>query len=541
MKFMITNGSLFGFECEEYEKEVIIPDGVTCIESEAFREIFNIESVVMPDSVTRIESLAFLDCWNLSEIRFSDNLKYAGHNAFENTKWLSEQKDGMVIINRNLLYCYQGSEKDVIIPDNITYIAEGAFYENKRVESIIMSDNILKTGSSAFGGCTNLRKIRLSENLSEIESYLFCRCFSLKEIRIPDKVTRICYASFDQCMNLESLTFPEKHITIDPDVFEDTKWLLNYESDFVIIHDTLYKYKGKQADVMIPDNIRIICNEAFAENPYIENVIMPDSVTQIGSSQQCFSDGVFHKCRKLKSVRLSDNLLYIGENAFYKCSSLECIEIPKSVKTIGSSAFYGCTSLRKIDVMGKPKISTNAFEKTKPRYDWVTAVKYDEFKLSYNDEKKEYCFSFRSGKEIITHTVNGTIPEIINGLTSYRDISTGRYGYKNKIGDITIPAEYDMVQPFSSDGYAVVVKKEKFGIINTQGESVIKAIHDFIRSDFPDLIAAVRFGGKWGFISVKNTSRYLVKPSFEEVSDCICGYAAVRKNGKWGLIRINFG
>ena len=52
---------------------VIIPDGVKCIESEAFSDCESISSVVVPDSVTTIGDWAFSGCKNLTSVRLPQN------------------------------------------------------------------------------------------------------------------------------------------------------------------------------------------------------------------------------------------------------------------------------------------------------------------------------------------------------------------------------------------------------------------------------------------------------------------------------------
>lgn len=83
-----------------------------------------------------------------------------------------------------------------------------------------------------------------------------------------------------------------------------------------------------------------------------------------------------------------------------------------------------------------------------------------------------------------------------------------------------------------------MIEKEIFGVVNVQGKFVFPAKDDFIRLDFPDMIAVVRVYEDWGFIDMNDN--YVVTPCFDKVSDCIGGFAAVKKDGKWGFIRVNF-
>lgn len=497
--FKVRNESwLSAIECEDDEKHVLIPDGVTGIEIAAFKGLENIESVVMPDSVTIIEAYAFQNCINLSEIKFSANLENINKHAFRNTKWLENQGD-FAVVNDNVLYKYQGNEKEVVIPENIQRISEYAFAKNKNVESIIMSDNVLKIENQAFLLCKNLKYIRMSEKLSVIEEKLFRGCNSLEEISNTNNVNKIKHMAFAGCVKLEKINFPG---IVDIEAIEancgleHTMWFENYDSDFVIIGDLLYKYKGNQSEIIVPENIRII-----------------------------------------------------GNSSFSGCTSIKSIIIPESVKIIGESAFYGCTSLKNVEIFGKPKIMDDAFGKTGLEFDWVIQPEFEEFNLSYDEEKYEYTFSLISENKTVTRTFNIIMPKRDEDTTIYFDYKTGFYGAKNKIGDVIAEPEYSLILPFF-DGYAVVLKNKgighsySYGVIDIKGDVLLATEYKFIRPDFPDRVAAVKNGCKWGFINVIGKCKdyeYLVSPQFEEVSDYIQGHAAVKKDGKWGLIRVNLG
>jgi len=191
---------------------------------------------------------------------------------------------------------------------------------------------------------------------------------------------------------------------------------------------------------------------------------------------------------------------------------------------------------------GKPKIKKNAFEKTGLEFDWIIQPEFDEFNLSYDEEKYEYTFSLISENKTETRKFNAVMPGRNEGVTIFRDITTGKYGVKNKIGDIITEAVYDVITPFS-DGYAVVANEDEicpgslYGVITITGDTVIPVEYEFIRPDFPENVAAVRAGNDWGLITLTGRNKnqiFFVSPQFEEVSDYIQGHAAVKKRRKMG-------
>ena len=80
---------------------------------------------------------------------------------------------------------------------------------------------------------------------------------------------------------------------------------------------------------------------AFEECELIENIIIPDTVTDIGIGAFCW-------CTELTTIKLPSSLESIEYGVFYECNSLTSITIPNTVTTIGDEAFITCTSLGNI-------------------------------------------------------------------------------------------------------------------------------------------------------------------------------------------------
>lgn len=102
-------------------------------------------------------------------------------------------------------------------------------------------------------------------------------------------------------------------------------------------------YEGTSTRVRIASEykglpVRNIYEKAFYDNDLITHVVIPDSVTHIGTS--AFSD-----CSALKSVVMGDGVTSIGSYAFSYCSALKSLEIPDSVTSIGNNAFGSCSKL----------------------------------------------------------------------------------------------------------------------------------------------------------------------------------------------------
>ena len=107
--------------------------------------------------------------------------------------------------------------------------------------------------------------------------------------------------------------------------------------------------------INIPNTIRSIEDEAFAKCTGLKAITIPDSVTTLGPK-------VFAECTNLTSVKLSNRLVEIPKYAFSGCIKLQNLTIPTSVKVINSKAFDGCTALSNIDIPDTIKtLASDAF------------------------------------------------------------------------------------------------------------------------------------------------------------------------------------
>ncbi len=85
--------------------------------------------------------------------------------------------------------------------------------------------------------------------------------------------------------------------------------------DFDIENGVLTKYTGSNGDVVIPEGITSIGDNAFSGCSSLESITLPEGVTSIGW-------GAFRDCSSLKSITLPEEVTSIGESAFSGCAHL---------------------------------------------------------------------------------------------------------------------------------------------------------------------------------------------------------------------------
>lgn len=96
---------------------------------------------------------------------------------------------------------------DVSIPDSVTYISSGAFWNCSSLTSISIPDSVTDLGACTFENCSSLRSAYISDNVTAIYSGTFRGCSSLTSISIPKSVTEIDEMAFYECFNLTDVYY----------------------------------------------------------------------------------------------------------------------------------------------------------------------------------------------------------------------------------------------------------------------------------------------------------------------------------------------
>jgi len=105
---------------------------------------------------------------------------------------------------------------------------------------------------------------------------------------------------------------------------------------------------------VIPENVTMIGESAFAGDATLKEVVIGSNVKTIGS-------GAFQYCPSLKKVTVSEGVETIGSHAFSYCENLKEISLPSTVKSLGESAFCYCTALEEISLEHIRRVGEAAF------------------------------------------------------------------------------------------------------------------------------------------------------------------------------------
>lgn len=310
-------------------KQITIPENIQSIDAQAFAGCVNLTDIYIPATVTGIAEDAFLNCDNVT-IHADE-----GSVAAQFAQKLAEQKNrdplvtaapvqtptavsrpdtqattepvstatpapaatpvpgnvlGSTIIvgNHALVMVHPGEEKV-----QQGYTEPEAGQETGEEQDITAETENGKVPEWMYYRNQSVSAVTIPEGTTEIGRFAFSRS-SLRTVTIPEGVTVIDYAAFYHCDNLDNVILPDTVNTVGAKAFTHTGWMDDFEEnsmdDFLISGDILVAYKGNLPEVVIPDGVRVIAEEAFRNHTELKKVHLPASVTDIGND--AFPEGI---------------------------------------------------------------------------------------------------------------------------------------------------------------------------------------------------------------------------------------------------------
>ena len=195
--------------------------------------------------------------------------------------------------------------------------------------------------------------------------------------------------------------------------------------------------------LVLSKNISEIPEMAFAFCSSLESVEIPDEVGHIGNR-------AFYECESLKSVTFGVGIREIGSWAFGECKALEEIRLPESLKIIGSSAFSGCKRLRRAYICDSTKrIGDFSFdlapELTVVASRWSYAVSYAKdcgIKTEFAGERREDV-GFMHGTTLCECVINESKVVIPEGVSK---IATAAFDKCDKIEELVLPETLEEIE-----------------------------------------------------------------------------------------------
>ena len=277
---------------------VIIPEGITSIDAEAFSGCTSLVSITIPESVTHIGASAFSGCMALKAVTLPQAVTSIENGTF----------DGCT------------SLENIVIGESVHTIGSNAFSRCKSLAQIALPDSVMHIGTGVFWECTSLESIKLSDQLSEIPYEAFSGCTALKSLVIPDNAESIGGSAFRGCTSLESVTTGHKTSWIGQSAFADCTSLktLILRNGISYLDRTAFQNCTALADIRIGGTPTSGSFLAILEGKYQydENSNWVDGCLYV--------DRCLIKVREdVTTVVIRPDTIYIDPNAFEGCYLLK--------------------------------------------------------------------------------------------------------------------------------------------------------------------------------------------------------------------------
>ena len=278
--------------------------------------------------------------------------------------------------NRATITGYSGNATALYIPGEIdghevVAIGDRAFENRTDLRTVMIPDSLEKIEFEAFYNCINLKIVDLPSNLTTIGYDVFGNCKSISKIEIPKSLkkfdgtwgrgTNLSYGAFGGCSNLKTVNFEAGSTIVCAALFMGCDGIEEIELPDTIteIGDSAFKNCKNLDRITMNNGIEILESSAFEDCFSLTTINIPNTVKAISNS-------TFQDCTSLTEVHLSNILKEIPASTFSGCKKLTTINFPSTLTTIGNSAFSGCESLPEaILPSGVEKIESNAFKNCK--------------------------------------------------------------------------------------------------------------------------------------------------------------------------------
>ena len=183
-----------------------IPEGMTVIDNNAFKNNTKLKEVILPSTLKSIGISAF-EGTSLSKIELPSSLTYIGENAFANIKTLTEVTIPKSVETASHAFYGDINLKKVIFEDGIVTIPSGVLY-NTGLEEIVLPSSVKTIGSYAFSNNKSLEKIYLLDGVRQIEAGAFSGDSKLSVVELPKSLTEISRDVFSETPSLTHINLP---------------------------------------------------------------------------------------------------------------------------------------------------------------------------------------------------------------------------------------------------------------------------------------------------------------------------------------------
>lgn len=368
--YKVTRVYLWG--CSELTS-LSLPSTLEEIAEGGFADCSGLTQITLPDSLKKIGRFAFQGCNNIKEITIPKSVREIGQDAFrlsgieklvikDMAAWCGVKKSGGFINSNTKVFLNEEEIKDLVVPDGVKIIEPNTFNGFKSIETVYIPESVDSIGDNAFLGCSNITKVTAHDIASWcgihfgstliiqtgtvyflsnpvcMSRNLFIGNEQVTELIIPEGVEEIGYSAFERCLGITKVSLPSTLKKVGADAFYDCTdirivditslqdycqidfgnigsnpfqdYMMNRAWTWMLINGDYIRDRNV---LQIPDGFTEVKAFSFAKVDNVGTVIIPASVTKIGSY------AFYTSVRSLYSVYIGGHIDDMGEYAFGTC------------------------------------------------------------------------------------------------------------------------------------------------------------------------------------------------------------------------------
>ena len=342
----IADGAFSG--CKKL-KSVVLSDKVTRIPNGTFANCINLESITWGAGLRSIWGKAFENCTALKSIVFADSIEDVSSDAFRGCVNISSITfaKGKYFDLDSLPKEFFPWGQNAFTLDGVRYAPYKAF--DREEAALLAVVDLPKDADTVFPDITTLKIPAKVEQYGFIYEVSECKSSfkqfpSLKRLELPATIKKVEIAEIENLQEVVVDKGNTEFSTEDGVLFNKQKTVL-----------LSFPRRRDVKEYLIPDGVEQIAEEAFRGQPYIEEIVFPDSTIAI--EKRAFAD-----CRSLREVHLGKNVKKIGIESFAYTAIERFVLTPNARfvnqhKWDGKTPFYG-SKLKAFELDGENELYT---------------------------------------------------------------------------------------------------------------------------------------------------------------------------------------
>lgn len=345
---------------------VKIPDDITALGDEAFRDRIRTVFIDIPEGVNNIGKLTFAGCGWLEKMRTQNKITVV---------------NGMIV---DALNCGETA----VIPADVKRVCSWSFAGNTELREVRFLGGKTVVDEYAFRNCIRLRRV-IDENgnvfeavgisskddpaLPEYVRKIFAECFNcfktdkngtlfestgnIKDLALVSGIKAVGERVYKDCNLLCEIELCEETESIGESAFENGKWLKRVKNAVGVKRIETLAFCGCQSleTIELSDALEHIGKRAFEHCCRLRGILIPEGV-------RVLRERTFFRCKSLKRVVLPSTLEIIEKETFAFCAELEEVVFPSGLKVIEERAFASCPKLKRGELPQNADIAENAFD-----------------------------------------------------------------------------------------------------------------------------------------------------------------------------------